>query len=226
MQGRQILELREMATAKKIWHDARWDAIIRARQMQRTGAHKQHVNRLLEPYIHITVALTSTEWSNFDGVRDHPDAEPHMELLAKAVIEARNGAKVQLLEPGEWHLPFVDGNHYGEPGVTAFERDEHWDTCPDPTGEKYAIFLRDMVKLSVSRCASTSFNTVDGFDMTMQRAIALHDKLVGGKPLHVNPCEHQAYADEFEDGKYRQPHLHGNLIGFCQYRKTLSGECC
>ena len=91
--------------------------------------------------------------------------------------------------------------------------------------------LADAVKLSVARCASTSYKTVEGFDMTLDRAIALHDKLVASVPLHASPCEHQCYADPMNrnnwgrDMGWERPELHGNLTGFVQYRKTLKGEC-
>jgi hypothetical protein len=85
----------------------------------------------------------------------------------------------------------------------------------------------------VARCASTSYKTVDGFDMTLDRAVALHDKLVAATPLHASPCEHVAQADEWvEYGDYtalyegwQNKHQHGNFQGFRQYRKMLPGEC-
>jgi hypothetical protein len=52
-----------------------------------------------------------------------------------------------------------------------------------------------MLKLSVARCASTSFKTVDNLDMTLERAVALYDKLLNSRPMHASPFEHQAQAD-------------------------------
>ena len=164
---------------------------------------------------HITVVATATKWSNFLALRDHPDAEPHICMLAKAIRKALDGARPQVLKPGEWHLPFVDKTmmsefkSYGERGIEM------------------------AVKLSVARCASTSYNTVEGFEMTMARAAALHDRLISSKPPHASPLEHQASADGFginvfklEDGAgWMNPHLHGNFVGWCQYRKQIRGEC-
>jgi hypothetical protein len=31
--------------------------------------------------------------------------------------------------------------------------------------------------------------SVEGFDMTFERASTLHEKLVGINPLHASPCE-------------------------------------
>lgn len=197
------------------WLQARDNAVYMAQQFSNAGYHKQIVNRLLEPFSHITVVVTATEWSNFFALRDHPDAEPHIQMLARAMKEAMAGARVKTLNPGDWHLPFTDD----------YEIDE-W--------EQYGIKTVDAIKLSVARCASTSYKTVDGFDMTLERAIELHDKLVVAVPMHASPAEHQACADLLIphghgcDGpmtSWKNPTLHGNLKGFIQYRKTLKGEC-
>jgi len=188
------------------WLHARDCAVEVAEAFDEAGYHKQIVNRLLEPFSHITVVVTGTNWSNFLALRDHPDAEPHIQMLAKAVRRALDGADVQTLEVGDWHLPFVnvtDGLSGGEG-------------------------LENALKLSVARCASTSYKTVEGFDMTLDRAIALHDKLVAMVPLHASPCEHQARVDEWwpENGGWQELELGGNLgAGWIQYRKTLANEC-
>ena len=68
--------------------------------------------------------------------------------------------------------------------------------------------------------------------MTLEKAIALHDKLVAADPLHASPAEHQCQADKFGDPNdwhdgfdgWEHPEEHGNLVGFRQYRKQLPGE--
>ena len=194
------------------WLAARDNALASAHAFAAAGYHKQLVNRLLEPFGHITVVCTATNYSNFFHLRRHPDAEPHMQLLAEAMFDAYERADVQQLELGEWHAPFVSAQERG------------------------AMSLGDAIKLSVARCASTSYKTVEGHDMTMGRAIALHDKLVAMTPMHASPCEHQCRADHLwidevvtigqtKHWCYEHKHLHGNLQGFVQYRKTLRGEC-
>jgi len=197
--------------AKLHWNDAMRHAIDHAQALHEDGAHKQLVNRLLEPFSHITVVCTSTNWSNFLHLRDHADAEPHIRILAQEVRKALEGATPQVLYPGDWHLPFVN--------VT----DEHG---VEPLALSGGEALQNAIKLSVARCASTSYKTVDGFDMTIERAVELHDKLVAQDPLHASPCEHQCSPDQLDctTGQYEHPEKHGNLRGFVQYRKTLSGE--
>ena len=101
------------------------------------------------------------------------------------------------MQPGEWHLPFI----------------------ADEERERYGFI--DLIKLSVARCASTSYKTVDGFDMTLERAKAIFDKLITSKPMHASPAEHVAQADGWVESLSSWEHLalHGNFEGFVQYRK-------
>jgi hypothetical protein len=87
-----------------------------------------------------------------------------------------------------------------------------------------------MIKVSVARCARVSYLTQEGKHPSIADDIKLYDRLVGAVPLHASPCEHQATPDSlqvnnFGKGCWRSPELHGNLVGFVQYRKTLPGEC-
>jgi hypothetical protein len=164
--------------------------------------------------------ISASRWSNFLHVRDHKDAEPNMELLGQAVRECLCKSKPTLLQPGEWHTPFIT------------EEDQHFvrvcNTLQYPTVHNIEEAL---LKLSVARCASTSYKTVEGYDMTLERAVALHDRLVGGDPLHASPCEHQARVDKFTNFGtigigYDNLFLCGNFEpGWVEYRKTIPGEC-
>lgn len=186
------------------WLYHRDQAVKMAQAFADAGYHKQIVNRLLEPFAHITVLVSSTEWSNFLALRDHADAEPHIAILAREIRrELEREDNIQVLEPGEWHMPFVAH----EPGAR---------------GGAQAL-----IKKSVACCASTSYKTVDGFEMTLEKAIELHDKLVGATPLHASPAEHVAQADRYSGGwwGWSYPGEHGNFDGFRQYRKQLPNEC-
>lgn len=186
------------------WILAKDQAVDAARAFAKAGYHKQIVNRLLEPFAHITVVTTATEWQNFLALRDHPDAEPHIQILAREVRKELDKPAMQVLQPGQWHLPFV--------------------TSEDPIDVNNTDDLANALALSVARCASTSYKTVDGFDMTLERALDLCDKLTKSRPMHASPFEHQCFADDLPDYGWRMPSLHGNFVGFCQYRKTLANE--
>jgi len=217
------------------WLKARDHAVVMAKAFAAAGYHKQIVNRLLEPFAHITVVVTGTQWSNFNALRNHPDAEPHIRRLAQKICAAYNDAYVQTLQPGQWHMPFVHTSWRQIEGKAP-----EFDGYRAIDDENYSIWRiteEEALKLSVACCASTSYKTVEGFNMTPERAVALHDKLVASKPLHASPCEHQAKADgvswENDPAPLRSrslqaqnPHLGGNLgAGWIQYRKTLAGEC-
>lgn len=194
------------------WLVSRDNAVEAARGGIAAGLHKQIVNRLLEPWMWTIVCVSSTEWSNFLALRDHKDAEPHIQILAREVRKELNREdNIQTLEPGAWHLPFDKESE----GGTIIQAD-------------YNKQLREAIAMSVACCASTSYKTVDGFDMTLEKAIELHDKLVGSAPLHASPAEHVAQADEYSkqvihDG-WENYHQHKNFIGFRQYRAMLPNE--
>ena len=232
MQAGEELSPAEIEEARGLWLEAMANAIKSARRLDAMGIHKQQINRLLAPFSHITVVVTATEWVNFFALRDHADAEPHIRLLAQAIRVARDEATVQTLGPGEWHLPFADANTDDADNEDVFAAYKHigavspkegWECAIDNSWSNTQKVGELLLKLSVARCASTSYKTVEGFDMSLGRAIALHDKLVGSKPMHASPMEHQCYADEFikRAKKWRQPNLHGNFRGFCQYRRAL-----
>src|SRR5277367_7004587 len=116
-----------------------WQAIDMAEAFSKAGYHKQIVNRLLEPFSHITVVVTGTQWSNFLTLGDHPDAEPHIQILAQRVREALDSAEVQTLKQGEWHLPFI-------------KDEERREAYFGPSQSPATGWLK---KISVARCAST-----------------------------------------------------------------------
>lgn len=206
--------------AEEEWLLARDEAVARARRFERAGYHKQIVNRLLEPFSHITVVVTATEWDNFFALRDHPDAEPHIRLLAQRMRAAIDAAPEQILEPGEWHWPFLLPDDW----------EEIWTRAPFGTKSAWDL----ATKLCVARCASTSYKTVEGFDMTLDRAVALHDKLVSSTPMHASPLEPVCQADSGGpvvhmrnggggDCRWHWDHWgeHRNFVGFRQYRAML-----
>lgn len=223
MQAPEELPEDLIGIAKNAWHQAmqaaidhaRWLSNLGTREGKDIGAHKQIVNRLLEPFSHITVLVSATEWGNFFALRDHEAAEPHIAMLAREIRrELDRTDNIQPLQPGEWHLPFV----------TSADIDAARTIVDDPEFDGNWVDL--LISLSVARCASTSYKTVDGFDMTLDRAIALHDKLVGSRPIHASPCEHVARADRMRmNGPYMMgwvhPGEHRNFIGFRQYRAQI-----
>lgn len=207
MQARAEIDPLLHGTTAHMWLLARDAAISQARNLHALGVHKQIVNRLIEPFSHINVIVTATEWSNFFALRCHPDAQPEIRILAEAIRAARDSNIPQALSPDEWHTPYVDKSDWTSPGM-------RWELA---------------VRLSVARCARVSYLTHAGKKPDMARDIALYNQLVSAVPLHASPAEHQAKPDVLQatldhGHVWFQPHLHGNLVGWIQHRKTLPGE--
>lgn len=169
MQAHQELTGIELDLAKAHWLTARDNAVELARKMIDDGAHKQIVNRILEPWAHIKVVVTATEWANFYQLRRHPDAQPEMQTLAEAMWLAYGNSIPITLPVGRWHLPYV------------------WETH---------LMDHDLIKASVARCARVSYWTHDGKSPDFHADIKLHDRLIGAVPMHASPAEHQALSHE------------------------------
>lgn len=220
MQAREELTGVALQKAKDAWHRAREAAIREAILLVEIGAHKQVINRILEPYTHIDVLITSTQWANFLTLRDHADAEPHIAILAREIGKVLECSTSKVLRSGEWHLPYIghEWEWFSAIGET-----------PDgpQTEEECWALLR---KVSTARCARISYTPFDSDKTDVARDIELHDELVVAEPLHASPAEHQATPDEFSHyqdglGYFRNEHLAGNLgPGWIQYRKTLPRE--
>lgn len=225
-------------TREEAWLKARDAAVEVVEGFMEAGYHKQVANRLLEPFMWIDTLITSTSWANFFHLRDHKDAEPHFEDLAKLVRKAIDEAEYKELGVGEWHLPYIT-----EADIAAVE--DYLEPYPETTHPTVNYLL----KISTARCARISYVAFDG-DGSLEREIDRHDNLVASQPLHASPAEHQAQVDSVStyrrqvlshhcigdgDGdvwnsvshgnEFNNKHLSGNLgPGYIQYRKTLTGE--
>lgn len=118
--------------AEYIWRGSRYGAIAVAHLLSKLGLHKQVVNRLLNPWQHINVIVTATDWNNFFKLRLAEDVEPHMRMLAEAIKEAIDNAPIAARL---YHVPYlVDSDHYSGYGI---------------------------YNLSAARCARVSYNNHD-----------------------------------------------------------------
>lgn len=92
--------------AKDRWMMAADDAIYHAKVLASLGLHKQIVNRVLEPFSHISIVITATDWQNFFDLRCHPAADPTMRALAEAMRDAIGNSTALPLDAGQWHRPY------------------------------------------------------------------------------------------------------------------------
>jgi hypothetical protein len=197
----------EVDEATRATFEAEWMALMRInaayalRWAEQYNIHKQIANRVMEPWAHISVVVTATEWDNFFELRDHPDAQPEFRNLVHHYIRPALAESVPAFRPRDqehhsaWHLPYVtetERNIVGDPKMLA--------------------------KLSAARCARVSYLNHDGSQPNMEADLKLYEQLVGSRPLHASPVEHQAYPLPTAHGRSR------NFRGWYQHRASVDRE--
>jgi hypothetical protein len=197
MQAKAELEGEDLATAGYLWDKAARMAADIAEEMAALGLHKQVANRILEPFQHIHVIVTATEWENFFNLRAHPDAQPEIQALAYEMLDALKASDPRPLNFGDWHLPYI------------------W---PE---ERSSRNIQMLLKMSAARCARVSYLRHDGLRPRIEEDLDRYEKLVGSNPMHASPVEHQATPDRVMDGKWEAPSLHGNFVGWIQHRQLI-----
>lgn len=222
-----------LINVQALWLEAALDAADHAEAMSDFGAHKQVANRILEPFQWMKTVITGTEWDNLFHLRRHPDADPTFHALMDCMWEAKQSSKPFVLNPGEWHVPYV---HV----VRAFSGEiEYWDFAGAAK-----LTLEQALKVSSSCCAQTSFRTNDD---ALDKAERVYDRLVESKPVHASPFEHQATPIEdceavggmlnvpYAPASWEQGITHidrqgrfwsANLCGFIQHRQLIPDHTC
>jgi hypothetical protein len=219
------------------WGIIREKVIGFAKAFADAGYHKQVYNRPLEAWQMQKTVLSATEVDNFFWLRDDDAADPTIRELARIMKEAMESTEPELLEPGQWHLPYIDivrweGNRtYGiKEGVSNF----------------IELSEDEAIKVSCARCAAVSYRN-EGYGV--EKSIEVYDRLVEGDRKHASAFEHcgtpikpsimGAYdstilniptsPNSWEPGishMDRQQQLwSGNFKGWIQYRKLIPGEC-
>jgi thymidylate synthase ThyX len=173
-----------------IWTDAALSAARKAEGLAAYGVHKQIASRLLEPFMWHTVIVSSTTpgLDNFFAQRDHEDAQPEMQTLARAMRKVLGWS-----DPihTQWHIPFAEdicGN---------MEPLENW-----------------MIR-SVARCARVSYGR-EMEEKAYEEDVALVERLI--RSDHWSPLEHVGIASPalvrsifHEDGQLYEPAHVGNF---------------
>ena len=200
MQAEHAVSVEQSAAAVREWLIARDHAVTQTKTLLDIGIHKQITNRLLEPFLWQTVIVTATEWSNWDALRRHPDAQPEIKHIADLMYDARAESKPTMLWYNDWHLPLVP------------ELDEHF--AKRELGDTGNVDWEFWKKVSTGRCARVSYLTHDG-RRDLQADIDLGDRLRSSG--HMSPFEHVARPSTSYD-------FIGNFRGWHQYRKDLPHE--
>lgn len=222
MQADNVYSGHQKASAEYLWLQAAKSACDHAERLMAFGLHKQIVNRVLEPFVHMKTVVTSTEFDNFFYLRCHKDAQPEIRILAEKMYEAYSSNEPKLLQLGEWHTPYGTLSYWSE-----------------GFGYDYDMDLETALKVSAASCAAVSYRKSD---ISVEKACMIYDRLIESKPAHASPFEHQAtpidLSGKEENGLVwpdQEGITHsdndfnlwsGNLKGWVQYRQLIDGHQC
>lgn len=190
-------EVADKALAQELWHEARGNAIIDADRLNNAGLHKQIVNRVLEPYSHLTAVVTTAlpGLLNMFAQRAHRDAQPEFQVLAYRALKVYLNSSPTQLNWGDWHAPQFDGVAWTDDITTN-------------------------LRMAVAHCARTSYLNHAGV-FSIEDDLRLFHDLVDGK--HWSPLEHVAQAIESDHS--RTPRLRSNFGPYwLQLRKCYPQE--
>lgn len=221
MQARGEISRVKQAIAKFLWFKvAARIACILAWFLVQLGLHKQVANRLLEPWQYITVVVTATDWGNFFHLRLSKDAQPEIFTLARAMHFAMKQSIPRKLSDVLWHLPYIRNEDFGLMRKYLKEMLGH---IPLPE-----LVTKYMCMVSAARCARVSYLNHDGSSPDIIKDLDLYSRLADRDDIHASPMEHQAKPDIRVPDElhyaWEHGHLHGNLSGWIQFRKTLPNE--
>jgi thymidylate synthase ThyX len=166
MQSHEYFDGEDRSKCEQAWKEAAQSAVESARKLLDLGLHKQIANRVLEPFMWMTVLVTATDWSNFFSLRVHKAAQPEFQYLSHMILGRYLLSNPVLKNWGEWHIPFGDKMPEGLDEATR-------------------------KKIATARAARTSYLTIDGV-IDPQKDISLHDSLASDG--HWSPFEHTCQA--------------------------------
>lgn len=236
MQPAGFLTEEDQKIATEIWQEMADFCLARCRILgDKHGLNvaKQWANRPLEWFGYIDVVLTSTDWANWDYLRDHGDAQDEICVLARKIGEARNSVKPTILGEGQWHMPYIRPEDINQieflcdpkrlasmpPEIDLLRKS----IFASNTGAVQRISNVTMLLLAMSaaRCCRVSYAKHDGEPTSLQEDVERCMSLVRlNSPAHASPFEHQATAWNM---LYHRD-LRSNLRNLLQLRKLIPFE--
>lgn len=191
MQATSELRGWRLAVCYHAWMILRLAAVFASYVMDKIGLHKQVCNRVLEPWLKVDLVLSSTEWWNFLSLRDHKDAQPEIQVVARLIYDAIQGSTATLAKPGDLHLPLMSKAEIDRLNAEG----------------------KDPRVVSAARCARASYQHWAG--KTYEEDVELVARLTDAVPQHLSPFEHVATVANTRGLRS------GNFVGFIQWREEL-----
>lgn len=188
MQATEQLTGFKRKLAKGLWKFGSKVACLIHWSLEKAGVHKQTCNRLIEPWLYTTGTVSGTEWDNFFKLRYSNLAQPEIIVLAKKIHDAMVSSEPKKLSNGEYHLPWISQEEFDSLGL---------DQC---------------IKISVARCARSSYENNLGKKSQPEEDLKLYDRLLAGG--HFSAFEHIGIvSNKHYNGDYSR-----NFQGWYQYR--------
>lgn len=212
MQAYEELPPNIQKKAEKVWRKLAKQAAKGARELAELGVHKQVTNRVLEPYSHISVVLTATEFANFFYLRYNTAAQPEIKELAKQMYRLYVDQKPRLVKTFDSMNTTIGVD---DPIVT---NNAH---LPFVRQEERDLPLKTALHISQARCARVSYNNHDGSENDIEKDRELAEMLA--KEGHFSPFEHQALSIHHSLSKYKGNFNHN--FDWVQIRKLYPNEC-
>lgn len=231
-------------TPEQSWNEARQHALWYSAKMFEAELHKQVYNRLTEPFQMMKTVVSATEWSNFFWLRDDEAADPSIAELARCMKQAYEQSEPQVLQAGQWHLPYVETQ-------TATNGDKIYIIeFPEDAGDPVCVSLEDAIKVSCARACAVSFRNTD---YGLEKSKEVYERLISDSKIHGSALEHAAKVTQPYTYEWANPnavtikHINdseksrtweegishvdrqgnlwsANFKGFIQHRKTIKGE--
>lgn len=225
MQPAAYVNERDQIAASEIWREMAAFVAEKCRILAaKDGLNiaKQWTNRPLEWFGYIDVVVSSTDWANFDALRDHHMAQDEIAILCRAMKDARESAVPVLLKEGEWHMPYITDADRAEASrdVMKYTHLIH-DVLPDTDAVPNLSYTEALLLIaSAARACRASYSKLDGSQTTFAEDIERFRKLIPkNDPVHATPLEHQCTPQ-----KDYCSNIHGNLRGYMQFRKIIPNE--
>ena len=216
MQATKELEGYGLEGAKAIWASAAADSVAWSKSLANAHLHKQIANRVTEPFQMMKAVVTATEWDNWFWLRNHADAQPEIHELASVMAELMVLSIPLRLNPGDWHVPYVEREHAHGGMMYSLGM---------------AVISEEVAKkVSASCCAQVSYRKSDD---SIEKAEMIFDKLINSEPVHASPVEHQATPIRLNSVNYVKWHpgvthidslgklWSGNFQGWIQHRQLI-----